>query len=209
MYFLRIIIIVSNNFIILIVIIHSKIYPSLVNGPGKRFVLWTQGCKKACKGCFNPDTWSKNGKEIDIQDLFLEVKKLDCDGVTITGGDPLEQADEMLEFLKKLNVLDLKKGVILYTGFTIEEIKYLGGDILDCLNYVDLLIDGRYVEKLYENNGMKGSKNQRYHFLTNKLNEKDLSIEHEIEIGFNDELYLTGFPHLNGKILKKFGIIMK
>ena len=73
---------------------------SKVNGPGNRFVLWTQGCSKGCLECFNPETWSNNiFKELSPKQIFELVKNFEVDGVTISGGDPLEQEVELLELL--------------------------------------------------------------------------------------------------------------
>jgi len=185
--------------------IHSLVENSRVNGPGNRFVIWTQGCKKKCKNCFNPLTWSARGIEISSYDLFLRVKNSGCSGVTLTGGDPLEQPDELLEFLVLLSELDLEKGIILFTGYTLQEIKDLGGSVEKCLSYVDLLIDGRYEEDLFINSSLRGSSNQNYYYFSSKLEECEILIDHSIEVGSN---YITGFPSFDKKILKEFGIVL-
>ena len=189
--------------------LHSKVYPSYVNGPGKRFVIWTQGCTKACKNCFNPSTWPLLGDEISIDELFDEIKKSKCDGLTLTGGDPLEQPDELLKLVKKVFDLNLPKGIILFTGFTLKEIETIGKETFEVLKYIDLLIDGRYEDKLRIENGLKGSSNQNMIHLTNKIKNEKFEIDHQIEIGFTNEIYLTGFPYIDKKFLKKFGIITK
>ena len=189
--------------------IHSFVNSSFVNGPGNRFVLWTQGCTKKCKNCFNPLTWDKNGKEYSVLELFEIIKRSNVDGITLTGGDPLEQPDELLSLLLLLEGLNLSKGIILFTGFTIEEIERIGNSTLECLRYVDLLIDGRYIDELYINDGLRGSSNQNFYYFSDKLKEEEIKIDHEIEIGFNNGLFVTGFPHVDRKILKQFGIIMK
>ena len=78
--------------------IHSYIEKSKVNGPGERFVLWTQGCSKKCINCFNYNTWSFKEREILTPiSIFEKVKNVNCDGVTITGGDPFKE-DELMEW---------------------------------------------------------------------------------------------------------------
>ena len=85
---------------------------SKVNGPGNRFVLWTQGCSKGCSDCFNPLTWSvKENISLTPNQIFELIKNYDIDGVTITGGDPLEQPEELLELLILLEGLNLSKGI--------------------------------------------------------------------------------------------------
>ncbi len=82
---------------------------SKVNGPGNRFVLWTQGCSKGCSECFNPLTWSfKENILLTPEEIFELIKNYDIDGVTITGGDPLEQED-ILSLLMLISTLDLRK----------------------------------------------------------------------------------------------------
>jgi organic radical activating enzyme len=66
---------------------------SRVNGPGVRFVLWTQGCSKGCKECYNPETWKFEGKDILVDEIFELIDSYNVDGITLTGGDPLEQED--------------------------------------------------------------------------------------------------------------------
>jgi anaerobic ribonucleoside-triphosphate reductase activating protein len=70
---------------------------SLVNGPGLRKVYFSQGCKHHCFNCFNPETWSFTGGSIfDINLLINELEKeIYLDGVTFSGGDPMEQASKM------------------------------------------------------------------------------------------------------------------
>ncbi len=91
---------------------------SRVNGPGKRFTLWTQGCFKKCKNCFNPETWSyKENKILSPYQIFELINNFeDLDGVTITGGDPLEQEDDLLALLFLLSGKNFKKGIIVFTA---------------------------------------------------------------------------------------------
>jgi anaerobic ribonucleoside-triphosphate reductase activating protein len=78
---------------------------SVVNGPGKRYTIWVQGCSIHCKGCINPDTWDqKAGTKIDIDTLVQDIQSLNgsIDGITLTGGEPLDQIDGLLQFLPKV-----------------------------------------------------------------------------------------------------------
>ena len=102
--------------------IHSTIKSSRVNGPGNRFVIWTQGCRKMCKNCYNPETWShyKNNL-VDIDSLVEEIKNSSVSGVTISGGDPFEQPEELFYLLREIKQLDLSDGVIVFSGYTIRE----------------------------------------------------------------------------------------
>ena len=184
---------------------------SRVNGPGLRFVLWTQGCLKGCKNCFNPLTWSTENNKVMSNDNILELIKNfeDIDGVTITGGDPFEQEYELLELLFSLRTFNFKKGIIVYTGFTIDEINE-NPIRRKCLDYMDILIDGRYEEDKRISSGLKGSSNQNVLYLTDKIKEEEINIDQEIEIGFSsDTIFLTGFPVNDRKFLKDLGVILK
>jgi len=183
---------------------------SKVNGPGNRFVLWTQGCSKGCSECFNPETWSREiYKEFSPIELFELIKNFDIDGVTISGGDPLEQEDELLELLMLLSTMRLRKGIILFSGFTRAEIS---SNIIreKCLSYIDVLIDGRYEKNLKIDFSLKGSSNQEFYFFSNKILSDELHFDQEIEISsLEGDIMMTGFPNISRKILKELGVNLK
>ena len=183
---------------------------SKVNGPGLRFVLWTQGCSKGCSECFNPETWSTNVyKELSPLQLFEIVKNFEVDGVTISGGDPLEQEDELLELLMLLSSMRLRKGVILFSGFTRAEIS--SNFIREqCLKYIDVLIDGRYEKNLKIDFSLRGSSNQEFYSFSDKISSDELSFDQEIEISsLEGDIMMTGFPNISRKILKELGVNLK
>ena len=191
----------------MVINIHSLIKNSRVNGPGDRFVIWTQGCRKMCKNCYNPETWShyKNNL-ITIEEIINQIKDSNATGVTISGGDPFEQPREIFSLLEKISLLDLKDGVIVFTGYTIEEIKTIP-QLESCLKYIDLLIDGKYFEDLRISSGLAGSSNQQFHFLTDKISREEVLIDQEVEIHFSSGLIqITGFPILDRKELELKGI---
>jgi anaerobic ribonucleoside-triphosphate reductase activating protein len=183
---------------------------SKVNGPGNRFVLWTQGCSKGCSKCFNPETWSTNVyKELSPLQLFELIKDFEVDGVTISGGDPLEQENELLELLMLLSTIRLSKGVILFSGFTRAEIS---SNIIreSCLRYIDVLIDGRYEKNLKVDFSLKGSSNQEFYFFSNKISSSELVFDQEIEISsLEGDIIMTGFPNISRKILKDLGVTLR
>jgi anaerobic ribonucleoside-triphosphate reductase activating protein len=126
---------------------------SIVDGPGLRFVVFTQGCPHRCPGCHNPETHDIHGGSemppCDVVSVFLceaDGNPL-LDGVTISGGEPLLQAKELLPLAEA--VKDRGLGLWLYTGYTIEEIASRGDrHELELLAKVDALVDGRFVEEL-------------------------------------------------------------
>ncbi|KAI3349623.1 anaerobic ribonucleoside-triphosphate reductase activating protein [Clostridium botulinum] len=140
-------------------------YESLVNGPGIRRVFFSQGCNHNCKGCFNPDTHDFNGgEERNIDELIEDVL---CNpmikGITFSGGDPFERADEfsyMAKIFKENN-----KNIWCYTGYTFE---YINDNLernkgwRDLINNLDVLVDGKFEEDKKEDGlKFKGSSNQR------------------------------------------------
>ena len=184
---------------------------SRVNGPGKRFTLWTQGCFKKCKNCFNPETWSyKENKILSPYQIFELINNFeDLDGVTITGGDPLEQEDDLLALLFLLSGKNFKKGIIVFTGYQKEQLEQ-HPIRKKCLEYIDVLIDGVYVDELKSESDLRGSKNQQFYFFSEKIKEEELKFDHEIEISRGDsDIILTGFPKINRKILLELGVKIK
>ena len=138
---------------------------SIVDGPGLRAVLWTQGCAHKCKGCQNPQTWDFNGGGlVPIKMVKDAIDELEYHtGLTLSGGDPLYQVDACLEIIKHAR----KKGlnIWVYTGFTYEEIiKMSKKDSIysEFLKYVDVLVDGRFIlEERDLSLLFRGSRNQR------------------------------------------------
>jgi anaerobic ribonucleoside-triphosphate reductase activating protein len=137
---------------------------SSVNGPGVRYVLFTQGCPHACPGCQNPDTWSPTaGVSYDTEDIINDILSTKyIDGVTLSGGDPLFQAKPILEIVKALN--EKKINIWCYTGWTYEQLDSLqaGPEAKEVLSYLDVLVDGRFVLSLLSRDCIyRGSTNQR------------------------------------------------
>lgn len=131
---------------------------SVVNGIGIRDVLFLQGCVHRCKGCHNPETWDSHyGKEYNLLELLDEFT--DCTQMTISGGEPLLQIDELLQFMECMSD-EFGTRFWVYTGFTYEQ---LGKDVLtDLAKYVDVLVDGRFeIDKKDLTLRFRGSSNQR------------------------------------------------
>ena len=152
------------------------LYPVEVLGPGERIGLWLSGCSKKCKGCSNPELWEqKKEQAITCARLNTILHRLALDhpveGITITGGEPMDQAEELSQFLPLL--YDLTDDILLYTGYTLEELHERKEPHTETvLRNIAVLIDGDYQEKLNHGAPLRGSSNQRIHI----LNEKALSI---------------------------------
>jgi len=183
---------------------------SRVNGPGTRFTLWTQGCSKGCVNCFNPETWNnKNNIVLSSHEIFRLIEEEEIEGVTITGGDPFEQEEDLLELLILISSLNLPKGVIVFSGFTYDEIRE--NKIREkCCDYIDVLIDGRYEDNNRVTDCFKGSSNQNIIYFSSKIKEEELIMDQEVEVSLSDGIIsVTGFPSIDKKFLKEFGITVK
>ncbi len=142
---------------------------SIVDGPGIRFVVFTQGCYHNCLGCHNPATHDPNGGfEITAEELIIELNKCISenpllDGITISGGEPLLQASELLSFLPA--VREAGFNIWLYTGYTISEIIASGNrEWLSLIRSVDMLVDGRFESALRTLDvPFAGSRNQLFY----------------------------------------------
>ncbi|MCL1987368.1 MAG: radical SAM protein [Firmicutes bacterium] len=154
-------------------LIERVLYPVTSLGPGERLVIWTSGCSKGCANCISPEMWQpRTDKNIPNAQLLGFVRdvfaKNTVDGITISGGDPLEQADELLEFLVELNKIGEKvSDILIYTGYTLSELQQiLTAEQLEILQKnVAVLIDGKYVDELNDSQSpLIGSTNQQIHY---------------------------------------------
>lgn len=181
--------------------IHSIIPLSKVNGPGNRMVIFFQGCDKNCPGCFNSETHSFETVNLySPADIFEKYPPKNIEGITISGGEPFLQPDGLLELLKTAKE-NHNLSTVVYTGFAYKELKQKPECIL-CLKFIDVLIDGRYVESKKETTLMaRGSTNQKFYFFDNRYKKADFYMPGKIEviIGKDGVITNTGF----GKIYLK------
>lgn len=143
--------------------------PDIENGLGVRVTLWFAGCTHRCPGCHNEHTWDYNqGKQI-LDDAVLERIFNECnhdyvDGITLSGGDPLDQSKESLhelhKFIKWFKHRFPDKDIWLYTGSNIEDITDSGKYAIIC--ECAAVVDGPFVKELYNPDlAFRGSSNQR------------------------------------------------
>ena len=151
---------------------------SIVDGPGLRFTVWTQGCLHHCKGCHNPQTWDMDaGIESDTDEVFEQIMKNPLlDGVTLSGGDPFYQAKAMAELARRVHSAEgCSLNVIAFTGFEYEELMAQGtaaNGYLELLRECDYLIDGRFIlEQRSLDLKFRGSRNQRFIDVKRSLKE--------------------------------------
>lgn len=136
---------------------------SIVDGPGLRYVVFTQGCPHHCPGCHNPHTHDPSkGYMCSIEKIFSEVKQNPLlSGITFSGGEPFLQADKLVELARLVKSIGLS--VIVYTGYLFEDLMMSGDEsVRELLMLIDVLIDGQFDEKLKsEDLRFCGSSNQR------------------------------------------------
>lgn len=147
---------------------------SIVDGPGLRMTIFCQGCRRACEGCHNPESWPLNGgNEITAEAL---LKKIDSNplltGVTLSGGEPLLRAGALIPLAQ--GIIERGLDLALYTGWSFEEIMSEGDeDVMALLNYASVLVDGPFVAG--EKSMLipfRGSKNQRILDVKKSLSER-------------------------------------
>jgi len=174
--------------------VHAIEPRSRANGPGARFVVWLQGCTLGCAGCFNPATHAGGGTPMTVDELVAQVPA-DADGLSLSGGEPLQQAAAIVPLLDAARARGLS--TLAFSGYTREEIEALpaGPDVLARL---DVLIDGRYVAAERLATGLRGSANQRILLLTDRyaLADVEATPTGEIRIGPTGEVVLTGVDPL-------------
>lgn len=155
---------------------------STVDGPGFRYVIFTQGCPHHCEGCHNPETHDMNGGKLEsITTLVEDIKKNPLlKGITLSGGEPFIQAKKLV---KLLSLLDLNRYTVMaYTGFKYDYLLENANEdngFLELLKLTDVLIDGKFELALKsEKAKFRGSTNQRAIDVKRSLKENRI-IEHE------------------------------
>lgn len=171
-------------------------------GPGSRAVMYVHGCCFSCPGCIASGFQAQDPIETTAQEMadwYLSLEH--CDGLTISGGEPMLQADALAQII---DLIREKKdtGVIVYTGFVyetlLEKAKEDAG-IARFLDRIDLLIDGPYIKERDEGQFARGSSNQRLIALTERYRD---DIAPYYESGRSREMELR----LDGRRLMMIGV---
>jgi len=126
--------------------IAGTVQDSIVDGPGLRFTVFTQGCPHHCEGCHNPQTHDPDGgTETDVQDVIAKMLSNPLtDGVTLSGGEPFAQAADCLKIAEAAHAHGLN--VWAYSGYTFEQLlSSPDADVAALLREADVLVDGPFV----------------------------------------------------------------
>ena len=152
------------------------LYPVTVLGPGKRIAIWVAGCGRKCEGCANPELWEAGAdKEIGLQDFSRAIDALtesvngEVDGFTISGGEPFDQPEELLELVNHL--CTISDDILIFTGYTKEELQ--AEQTASCiLEKVAVLVDGPYIQEQNAGEILRGSRNQVITYRDAQVREK-------------------------------------
>ena len=148
-------------------------YCDIANGLGCRTVLFVSGCRNACKGCFQPQTWAFDyGKEFDEKvqkDILNSLAPSYVQGLTLLGGEPFEEENQkdLLPFVRKVKERYPKKNIWAFTGYIYDKDLIPGGrkyteDTDELLSLIDILVDGPFKEEEKDITlKFRGSRNQR------------------------------------------------
>lgn len=170
---------------------------SHIYGPGQRFVIWLQGCKLACKGCWNHEMWSFKAKELVHRDELLRqiLDTPELKGITLLGGEPLHQCNNIIWLFNQVRARS-KLTIFLYTGYEENELTQMGlWDELHAL--CDMIAIGRYRQELRNiNRQWLGSDNQLIIYPDKTREKQQPKNLNEVELIISDSgaLRVLGFP---------------
>ncbi|MCR4413938.1 MAG: radical SAM protein [Thermoguttaceae bacterium] len=180
--------------------IHRFLPVSHANGPGPRAVLWVQGCSLRCPGCFNPETHATGGgRWVSVDALLRRIKSLGAaiEGLTVSGGEPLEQLAPLTVLLRRLR-RRTDYSVVLLTGYEWSEIQAMpsAAELLGC---VDVVAAGRYRPSA---SGVSGWAQKPLCFLTRRYTEADFASlpTAEVILGRRGEVILSGVDPLRWEL---------
>lgn len=141
----------------------SLAWPVSSLGPGYRVVLWVAGCKKRCPGCISPEMQDpSSGRLVPVDVLARRLLRLDkgLAGVTISGGEPFDQAEELADLLERVRAQRPRWNVIIYSGYVLSTLRRKSS-ARQLLALVDVVIDGPYRREVMQLHPLAGSGNQR------------------------------------------------
>ena len=193
-------------------LIHSFVPASRTNGPGLRAVMYVQGCSLNCRGCWNPDTHPFAGTEQAPEQVARRIiaGASALDGVTISGGEPMQQAHDLLVTLQTLHADAPDLSIGIYSGYSLREL--IAGRFQtresstqeerarlwrEIRRYLDFAVLGRYVESRPGDLPLRSSINQDLQLFSDRYSTADFApLEVEVQIGSDGVVQITGFPLL-------------
>jgi len=193
-------------------LIHGFVAHSRVNGPGMRAVVYFQGCNLGCAGCWNPATHSFVGPPREVQDVAEQVAAAHgahfIDGVTFSGGEPMQQALDLLDLIRRLKRARSEISVGMYSGYTQHELDagrfWTGYGIAqearrriweDIKQDLDFAVLGRFVAARPSKLPLRTSANQALWLFGDRYRQEHFKpLEFEVNIEAQGLVQITGFP---------------
>ena len=170
-------------------------------GPGRRVIVWVQGCPRRCPGCITPQMLEFIPAQIwSIPALLDFLRQYEpYEGLTFVGGEPLSQAAGLVELIDGLRA-ERDVGIVTYTGYTLQQLQAAGSSAWTALlQRTDLLVDGEFVQAESGNYLWRGSGNQMLHFLTDRYAEwRSQADTRATRVSLRldgDQLQLIGIPN--------------
>lgn len=175
---------------------------SFIYGPGERFVIWVQGCTLGCPGCWNRTMLSPRPKQLIARETLLQqiLETDSLQGITLLGGEPLQQLNNVLWLLQQVKSTGLD--TMIFTGYEWQEI--LSDEKANILPVTDILITGRYIKALRNIHlQWRGSSNQSIHFPTGQYDPSIIQEGNYVEVHIEEDgrMRILGFPTLNSDFL--------
>ena len=195
-------------------LVHSFVPATRANGPGLRSVVYFQGCSLHCPGCWNPSSQKFRGLNVPVLEVarrFEEATRLESlEGVTFSGGEPMQQAEALLELMREIRKSELAASLGMFTGYTESELaagRYVTRprataeqkrELWRTIHgLLDFAVMGRYEETLPVKEPLRTSRNQRLVLCSNRYQDCDFGPQLvEISIEESGKSVLTGFPVL-------------
>ena len=193
-------------------LIHGFVAHSRVNGPGVRSVVYFQGCNLGCESCWNPATHAFTGLSREVEDVADQIaaahRTHEIDGVTFSGGEPMQQASDLLGLIRLLKHAQPELSVGMYSGYTERELdcgrfwtrygiaqearRRIWEDIKQ---HLDFAVLGRFVAARPSKLPMRTSANQVLRLFSDRYGEEHFKpLEFEVHIEAQGFVQITGFP---------------
>jgi anaerobic ribonucleoside-triphosphate reductase activating protein len=176
-------------------------FPVTTLGPGRRVGIWLQGCSIRCPGCISADTWAHREPNLEVSAALecIEPWLDECEGVTISGGEPFDQVGGLLALLQAIRAR-CSADVLVYSGYSFEHIRE---QPVVSSGLIDALITDPYLAHMPQTKALRGSDNQRLHCLTPLGKQVFASAEREtsgrdkrLDVMFDEDgsVWLAGIP---------------
>jgi len=139
-------------------------YPVTTLGPGKRIGVWLQGCSIKCPGCISTDTWENGVGKIKLRSVVAALRKLapNCDGLTISGGEPFDQSETLASLLSQWRSFS-QRTVFVFTGY---ELQQISSWLESYPGLIDAIMTGPFRSDYSQTKALRGSDNQTLNILT-------------------------------------------